>query len=471
MLIELNHEFGRGGPGEPPGLAADEVARTFAEAPVKRGVLESLRERPVPIPELLGQLGATPAVSPFEVLRAVADLESTGLVRVSDVHPRPKAERPRRAVRIAVRSLAEDPGEVGRCLGEMAGIELVETGPDLLLVFADDYLDGRLAEINRAGRASGLPWMLVGLREWEPRIGPIFVPGESACWACLRQRLQLHADRNRDRRVERPVLTPFQARMLAFLLRDCVAEWWTHFPATHAAGKLKSVDLRDWHIHAHTVAKRPQCPTCGDPAHSTAPARAIRLDPKIDQRTVAEAPYRTAGLTETYHRYRHHVSPITGIAPYLKVYHASAFAIHNFTSGRNLALHSRTQFWRNLHLRSSNGGKGKTARQAQVGAIAEAIERYCLVYPGDTPTVTASLRELPDALSPNSCMGFSPAQFRDRDRINAQAHAFYSLIPLPFAETETMEWTPVWSLTEEKFKYLPTCFCYAQYPAADETRL
>jgi len=35
---------------------------------------------------------------------------------------------------------------------------------------------------------------------------------------------------------------------------------------------------------------------------------------------------------------------------------------------------------------------------------------------------------------------------------------------LPFDEEREVEWTPVWSLTEERYKYVPTAYCYFAYP-------
>ena len=37
-------------------------------------------------------------------------------------------------------------------------------------------------------------------------------------------------------------------------------------------------------------------------------------------------------------------------------------------------------------------------------------------------------------------------------------------MPEPFDENQEMDWTAVWSLTREKFRYLPTAFCYFSHP-------
>ncbi len=147
--------------------------------------------------------------------------------------------------------------------------------------------------------------------------------------------------------------------------------------------------------------------------------------------------------------------------------------IYNYSSGRNIALRSQTLFWLNHHIRSANGGKGTTWAQAKAGALCEAIERYCLAYHGDEPVpVISSLQDLGiDGLHPNVCMNFSEQQYQHRETINRECSKFYALVPVPFDESLSMPWTPVYSFTEHRFKYLPSCFCYAQYPSEDESQL
>ena len=116
-------------------------------------------------------------------------------------------------------------------------------------------------------------------------------------------------------------------------------------------------------------------------------------------------------------------------------------------------------------------GRVKTDLQAKTGALCESIERYSAMYHGKTYSVHAAFKDLAGAIHPNELMLYSEQQFAEREKINRYASRFYSLIPIPFDEQEEMEWTPVYSLSERKFKYLPTCFCFAQYPAEDETRL
>jgi ribosomal protein S12 methylthiotransferase accessory factor len=67
----------------------------------------------------------------------------------------------------------------------------------------------------------------------------------------------------------------------------------------------------------------------------------------------------------------------------------------------------------------------------------------------------------------NDCLLFSERQYRERDSRNAGATRF-SFIPVPFDPVAEVEWSPVWSLTRGEVRYLPTAFCYYNYPQSDE---
>jgi ribosomal protein S12 methylthiotransferase accessory factor len=127
-----------------------------------------------------------------------------------------------------------------------------------------------------------------------------------------------------------------------------------------------------------------------------------------------------------------------------------------------------------LHLLKSSSqmqscGKGATDAQAQAGALLEALERYSGVFAGDEVRITASFRSLNgDAIHPGSCLLFSDRQSEQQDAWNKLVSTF-SLVPLPFDDNAELEWSPVWSLMDRRFKYLPTAYLYYGYrqePAA-----
>jgi hypothetical protein len=74
------------------------------------------------------------------------------------------------------------------------GVRLVKRSAELTVTLVSDYLDARLAELNRQHLSDRAPWLLVQPSGIFPLVGPVFSPGKSACWACLAERMQ----RNRE---------------------------------------------------------------------------------------------------------------------------------------------------------------------------------------------------------------------------------------------------------------------------------
>ena len=49
-----------------------------------------------------------------------------------------------------------------------------------------------------------------------------------------------------------------------------------------------------------------------------------------------------------------------------------------------------------------------------------------------------------------------PTQYQQRQSWNQDCTGWFQQVPAPFDEESIVEWTPVWSLTDRTFKYLPT---------------
>jgi ribosomal protein S12 methylthiotransferase accessory factor len=116
-----------------------------------------------------------------------------------------------------------------------------------------------------------------------------------------------------------------------------------------------------------------------------------------------------------------------------------------------------------------SGGKGKSLEQARVSALAESIERYCGVFDGSEPRRRASFRALgAAAIHPNDCMGFSDRQYAEREAHKAGARntGKARFVPEPLREDVEIDWTPIWSLSGEEPRYLPTSYCYFGYQSA-----
>ena len=138
--------------------------------------------------------------------------------------------------------------------------------------------------------------------------------------------------------------------------------------------------------------------------------------------------------------------------------------MHVYLSGPNSARRARSLRGLRADLRSSNCGKGTTDAQAKASALCEGLERYSGAFRGDEPRRRARLADLGDAaIAPNTCLLFSDRQYRERDAWNAAGHRFDE-VPLPFDPEADIDWTPVWSLSQQAVRYLPTAYCWFNYP-------
>ncbi len=119
-------------------------------------------------------------------------------------------------------------------------------------------------------------------------------------------------------------------------------------------------------------------------------------------------------------------------------------------------------------LRQTNSGKGKSDEQARVSGLCEALERYSGIFQGDEWRQTVRYGDLGEAaIHPATCLLFSEMQYRERQAWNETNSGFHH-VPEPFDDTQAIEWSPVWSLTQHTVKYVPTAFGYYGYPLSAE---
>ena len=341
---------------------------------------------------------------------------------------------------------------------------------DLTLVLTASYLDDRLAEINARALASGRPWVLCrpfGTILW---FGPRFDPATTACWECLRQRLRrnLPIDAYLAQRSSLPgpqLPSAEMRRVAAGVLGTQLARMAGAREAARPESDLVKLDLITLETTRHPVSRRPQCARCGDPSlYGRRPGREIVFAPGTIS-VVADGGLRAVSPRETLARWSRLVDPLTGVVPALERIDEGSPGLHVYATGANLA--NPGESWRSLRrsLRSSSGGKGFTDDQARASAIGEAVERYSGLFEGDEPRVRTSLRALGDTgIHPNRCMLFSRRQLDAGDSADGGMWGL-DRTPGPFDDAEPEDWTPVWSFTERRVKYLPTGLLFFRHRA------
>ncbi|HNP70672.1 MAG TPA: TOMM precursor leader peptide-binding protein [Kouleothrix sp.] len=345
---------------------------------------------------------------------------------------------------------------------------------DLTVVVTDDYLQEGLEQINADALRSGHPWMLIkpsGMVLW---IGPIFVPGKTGCWACLAQRLAPNREVESYLQQRKGIRKPFPVSRAELpstnqaalqLAATEIALWLARGESADLEGQILTLEFPSLSSYRHPLIKRPQCPKCGDPAYLAArEPEPVRLQSRKKQ-FVADGGHRIATPEHTIAKYEKHVSPITGAVTLLaRTPTDEEQFLHVYMAGHNFASQTQTLHFLKQGLRSKSAGKGMSDAQARASALCEAIERYSGLFQGDELRVRASYRQLGDAaIHPNACQNYSEEQYRRRNAWNARGSTF-QVVSDPMDEDVPIEWTPIWSLTHETFKYVPTAYCYYRYP-------
>ena len=159
-------------------------------------------------------------------------------------------------------------------------------------------------------------------------------------------------------------------------------------------------------------------------------------------------------------RLAHHVSPITGVVTALTSREAAEGGVtHSCVAGHFFPVRSGTDRPpREPH--SAERREGAERGPGQDGAVCEAIERNSGIAWGDEPR---RRRPMPPRSGGRPRTGAPPVQrgavrhagrvqCRERQRLPRRLHRF--------DESARISWSPAWSLTHQRVRYLPTAYCF-----------
>jgi ribosomal protein S12 methylthiotransferase accessory factor len=383
-----------------------------------------------------------------------------------------------RAVAVSVQSIdVQGAKELTAALREL-GVRATTRSADLAVTLVNDYLDERLDGLNRRHVSDGTPWLLAQPSGIFPLVGPVFRPGKGPCWSCLAERMR----RNREVKaflnrsgassiatsplVHEPVGQSGIA-LAAFEIAKSIA---TDFH-TDLNDNIVSLDLLGSTVARHHVAARPQCPMCGraefrDPMRAPKPIQ-VGTSGRL---VMTSGGYRSSRPSATVARFRKHVSPLTGVVSRLERIRADLPLNTNYFATHNYAPRPESVEELKAGLSGGSFGKGSTADQGEASALMEAIERYSCSFQGDEIRLTRRFADFPagEAIHPNDVMLFSEAQY-GRDAVPTISPGPSKAMLTPFDRTAEIEWSPVWSLRDNCFKYIPTSLLYFFYkgPGAD----
>src|SRR5262249_16833129 len=170
--------------------------------------------------------------------------------------------------------------------------------------------------------------------------------------------------------------------------------------------------------------------------------------------------YRSVSSGATVARFRKHMSPLTGVVSRLERIHADLPMNTNYFATHNFSAPAMSVNELKAGLSGGSFGKGSTAEQGEASALMEAIERYSGVFQGDEIRITRRFTDFAagEAIHPNDVLLFSDAQYRRHQERNDGDEI--TPTPAPFDPSAQIEWSPVWSLRDQRFKYLPSSLLY-----------
>ena len=370
-------------------------------------------------------------------------------------------------------SVNEDQEDLARLLNE-AGVSTDKKSSNLSVTVCDDYLAEDLQETNQTNHDQKIPWMLVRPRGIEILFGPIFNAEKNGpCWMCLAHRLHLHKEVHNflrhslgeDRAFKAFATEPIVRQSVIAFVASEIVKWLVlhEFAPLHQHSVSLNVDTLS--LSQHRVLRRPQCTVCGDPELYNPNRKPVPItlksSPKISRNSGG---VHAIEPEETLAKYRHLVSPVSGVVSWLRRSTDETDSyLHVYWAGSNFGARGRSLSSLRRSLRSKSAGKGSTKEQSKVSALCEAVERFSGSIDGSEISIRKKFVELTrdeEAIHPNDVQLFSDYQFDNAQEINALGHP-YNVIPRRFDETADVNWTPVWSFTQERERFLPTTMLYS----------
>ncbi|MEY8829760.1 YcaO-like family protein [Sedimentitalea sp. XS_ASV28] len=401
--------------------------------------------------QIVAELPNFPAA---QILFALSRLRAQGIVEIRS-EARPCASDANWASRQIgpVNLVSDNRAALSIMCDVLAAGSLVDVAP-VSLILCSDYLAPIVTQAVERGRPC-LPVKLVGPRSY---FGPHFDDGP--CLPCLRRRLRLN----------RPIETWAASQSLVEIARP-VAEHLPPSPMAMETARAVYAYLRDPEPALQHVV---ELGTEGRHDHETVCICACSASDSMDLRD--ETPvrrslggYRGRSAEDVVRSLRPLVSDLTGLVSSAGPLDTRAAAgtgdttRHVWAASYPIVPRSSSPDADAFH--GVALGKGLTGAQAEASVLCEAVERMSAQFPDGYPTRRATLDTIgADAVHPNSLWQFSAAQFRDRDKWNALSGDDRRHVPVPLAPDRELDWVQVWSVTEDRAKWMPRELCFANAP-------
>ncbi len=305
-------------------------------------------------------------------------------------------------------------------------------------------------------------------------VGPVVVPGQTACWNCVRLRQLATSDHpeaahaleasllsERPRARPRTYLAPM-APLLGHLLALEAVKIVSHYTPSHLVGRLLVQNLVTLETTLHTVIRMPWCEICGGAIAGGALPGGSTREPQGTTEGSASSLLRlneVANPGDLRKLLAGWVDSRTGIIKQLVV-DAPQASEPELPITSHAILASYTEGVYSPSGSEMGSGKGLTAVEAMIGAVGEAIERYSASRYRKVDLYRSALNDLNgDSLDPRWLCLYDDAQY-------AQPN-------FPFARFDPnrpIEWIRGYWLDTGGAVWVPALLAYFDFRASPEER-
>ncbi len=304
--------------------------------------------------------------------------------------------------------------------------------------------------INRAALAQGVPALFAESRTDAAFVGPVVLPGQTACYLCYRMRgiaceddfdaamsYEEYLDQRKQPALHARGVLPTIPPYIGSLLAQEALRLLLGLGQSPLAGTVLEWSALTLQTEMHPVLQKPDCPVCGEKKNRPHPLIA-------DLRESADAP---GDLLAAWPRL---LSRRTGVIRRLHpIVPDASEPARPFVLGVELA-NSRFLQHEPPEQRTCSG-KGLTTDAARISAFGEGVERYSATCWSYDEFTYARRADLPgESLDPRALVLYAPDQYE---------HLPYQ----PYAEDSVLGWVPGRSLVTGNWIYVPALAVYLNY--------
>jgi bacteriocin biosynthesis cyclodehydratase domain-containing protein len=306
----------------------------------------------------------------------------------------------------------------------LRGIVRSDLPISVFIAFAD-------ADLSNFPEPLGTRALLVIVKKDFIAIGPLYEPGKSVCFSCLRHWFLTSGGILEH---PEPSATRGDAQVVADLINQVLSR--NSLTGGNLRNTVLTFDLLQKKRTSHPIYPLRDCNSCS-----------------------------TIKIPETW-GLRIHCSSLTGIVRKMEI-----------TTTRTAGAYRAIAEWasplpiggaRPLLKTQESHGRGRTREEAEQGCVGEALERYSLIYRGDEPLQRARLCEI-TGVDPREILLYSENQYETRDEWNHLADERY-FVGERFDPEDAIDWFPGMDVTDGSRHLLPAACVLMWYMFRDGER-